>query len=36
MALPFFLLLGEGGGEMVYHGPHVYVKMVIDPVQNCI
>ena len=35
MALPFFLLFGEGGG-MVYHGPHVYVKMVIDPVQNCI
>ena len=31
----FFYCLGRGGG-MVYHGPHVYVKMVIDPVQNCI
>ena len=32
----FFYFGGRGGGGKVHHGLHVYVKMVIDPVQNCV
>ena len=38
MVMPFLILvlwLG-GGGDKVHCGLHVYVKMVNDPVHNCI